>query len=274
MSGFRSAHSHKVNAVQQIEVDIAAQSVTDLTMDLTKVNGNAIDLGSAASAASIPVVVASDQASISVDITADAAGLATASNQSTANGHLSTIAGDTTEMALSHYAEGDAISGSDTGVLIMGRNGSNTAKPIHITNNGDVEVEIADFVKGQALMAASFPVVIASDQSAIAVSSTNAAASGSQGNMENNQSVALNDTSTVIDVSTANNICIFGSGTGLADTITVEISQDNSNFYPIESQIYPNNNNAFLQLSNIAFNRIRLKFGGSATAVTMTCQFR
>lgn len=106
---------------------------------------------------------------VDVNIVSDGASLATSANQSTANGHLATIAGDTTEMAISHYAEGDAVSASDTGVLIMGRNGSNTAKPIHITNNGDVEVEIADFVKGQATMASSFPVVIASNQGALGV---------------------------------------------------------------------------------------------------------
>lgn len=39
--------------------------------------------------------------------------------------------------------------------------------PIHITNSGDIEVEIADFVKGQATSADSFPVVIASDQTPV-----------------------------------------------------------------------------------------------------------
>ena len=50
---------------------------------------------------------------------------------------------------------GEVTSGPGTGEL----------HPIHITNAGDVEVEIADFVKGQDVMAQSFPVVIASDQS-------------------------------------------------------------------------------------------------------------
>lgn len=36
--------------------------------------------------------------------------------------------------------------------------------PIHITNSGDVEVEIADFVKGATTSANSFPVAIATDQ--------------------------------------------------------------------------------------------------------------
>jgi len=52
---------------------------------------------------------------------------------------------------------GEVTSGPGTGEL----------HPIHITNSGDVEVEIADMVKGQDTMADSFPVVIASDQSAV-----------------------------------------------------------------------------------------------------------
>lgn len=50
---------------------------------------------------------------------------------------------------------GEVTSGPGTGEL----------HPIHITNAGDVEVEIADMVKGQNTMNQSFPVVIASDQS-------------------------------------------------------------------------------------------------------------
>ena len=54
---------------------------------------------------------------------------------------------------------GEVTSGPESGEL----------HPIHITNAGDVEVEIADFVKGQDTMSASFPVVIASDQSTLTV---------------------------------------------------------------------------------------------------------
>jgi len=51
---------------------------------------------------------------------------------------------------------GEVTSGPGTGEL----------HPIHITQNGDVEVAIADIEKkGQEIMADSFPVVIASDQS-------------------------------------------------------------------------------------------------------------
>ncbi len=49
---------------------------------------------------------------------------------------------------------GEVTSGPQTGEL----------HPIHITNSGDVEVEIADFVKGTQDSANSFPITIASDQ--------------------------------------------------------------------------------------------------------------
>ena len=89
--------------------------------------------------------------------------------QTAANVDLAALEVLQTTIAGSHYTDNQSFGGSDTGVLVMGRDGSNLAQPIHITNNGDVEVEIADFVKGQAAMAASFPVVLASDQAAIPV---------------------------------------------------------------------------------------------------------
>ena len=92
------------------------------------------------------------------------------------------------------YQEGDAIGASDTGVLVMGRNGTNAAKPIHITNNGDVEVEIADFVKGQATKANSFPVVLASDQDTLAVEQSYSY--GSEYTIINAQTIADGDTVT------------------------------------------------------------------------------
>ena len=97
----------------------------------------------------------------------DVVGGAGASDSTAANQVLQLA--QETIIAGSHYTDNQSFGGSDTGVLVMGRDGSNLAQPIHITNNGDVEVEIADFVKGQAAMAASFPVVLASDQAAIPV---------------------------------------------------------------------------------------------------------
>ncbi len=152
-------------------------------------------------------ITACDTGAVVVSSSALPSGASTAANQSTGNGHLSTIAGAvsgsemqvdvvsmptttvtgtvTANLSATDNAVLDVIAGDTTSldgkvtqgndstltnaqqVLIYGKNGTGDLKPIHITNNGDVEVEIADFVKGQAAMAASFPVVISSDQSTV-----------------------------------------------------------------------------------------------------------
>ncbi len=97
-----------------------------------------------------------------VNIVSDGASLATSANQTTNNNLTSKIRD-------SLYVDGDAISLTSEGQLVMGRDNSNNAHPLHITANGDLEVEIADFVKGQATMASSFPVVLSSNHSSIPV---------------------------------------------------------------------------------------------------------
>lgn len=117
----------------------------------------------------------------------DSTGLATEAKQDTQITELQIIAADTTNTAantLSTAADVSGINGKITSgndftlsaaqqVLVYGEvtsgPGTGELHPIHITNAGDVEVEIADFVKGQELMADSFPVVLSSDQSTISV---------------------------------------------------------------------------------------------------------
>jgi hypothetical protein len=57
-------------------------------------------------------------------------------------------------------------------VLLYGRDQTTDLHPIRITPQGDIDVEIAEYPKGQELSADSFPVVIASDQSVIPVEDT------------------------------------------------------------------------------------------------------
>ncbi len=81
----------------------------------------------------------------------------TASNTSSINNKISKGNDFTLSQAQQVLVYGEVTTGPQAGEL----------HPIHITNSGDVEVEIADFVKGQNVMSNSFPVVIASDQSEI-----------------------------------------------------------------------------------------------------------
>ncbi len=154
-------------------------------------------------------------------------GAATEATLSNAEGHLGTIDTSTAGILASHYQEGDAIGASDTGVLIMGRNGTNTAKPIHITNNGDVEVEIADFVKGQATKANSFPVVLASDQDTLAVEQSYSY--GSEYTIINAQTIAdsASFTSAAFEIQSVKNIQAI---------ISLSVSAGGSTNYEIDFQ--------------------------------------
>lgn len=155
-------------------------------------------------------------------------GAATESTLSAAEGHLGTIDTSTAGILVSHYADGDAIGGTDTGVLIMGRNGTNAAKPIHITNNGDVEVEIADFVKGQATKANSFPVVIASDQDTLATSSAQLPASLGQKANSGSISICRSTTAGAFDMSARTTIGTASTTTKLLCSATGKLQVENT----------------------------------------------
>ena len=136
-----------------------------------------------------------------------------------------------TELEGSLYQDGDSFGASNKGVMVMGRNGTSVAKPIHITANGDVEVEIADFVKGQATMAGSFPVVVSSDQSTLATDPVDTRTSGT---LFNAQVIAdlNNATSSVVDLDGYKYLQILGNTTNTIDSVaTFEWSVDNTNWY-------------------------------------------
>jgi hypothetical protein len=161
---------------------------------------------------------------------------ATSTLQAAGNASLSALEG-------SLYADGDTIGVSDVGVLMMGRNGTNAALPIHITSNGDVEVEIADFVKGQATMSASFPVVLASDQSTLNVKTAEVVNGGSHANAANNVSLIPGAASSVVDISNMNYLTILYEDTATAspDLVQVEVSVDGTNYFNT-TDLYPTTN--------------------------------
>ena len=87
-----SNNSFKVNSALEQMTELSAvkagvtvpiSSASALDQNLTQVGGASISLGAKASSASLPIVIASDQATIGVSDTV-------------AQGSLSTIAGDTT----------------------------------------------------------------------------------------------------------------------------------------------------------------------------------
>lgn len=139
----------------------------------------------------------------------------------------------------SKITQGDdsTITGGSGGlqqVLLYGRDNTTDLHPIKITPQGDIDVEIADFVKGQDVMADSFPIVIASDQSAITVSETFLRDTQ---NLSFTVSAGSNNTSAGINMSPAGNptyrqVAIFGETDNITDfDMYVQFSNDNSNWY-------------------------------------------
>jgi len=103
-------------------------------------------------AASVPVAIASNQSTLTVDgsgvtqpISAASlplpSGASTSANQSTANGHLSTIAGDTTSLDTKITQGSDATLSNAQQVLAYGYN-SGTLRPLKVGAAGEVTTEI------------------------------------------------------------------------------------------------------------------------------------
>ena len=125
-----------------------------------------IDIASV-SASGVPI-----SGTVDVDVTANSVGLATSSLQTTGNTSLATIAGDTTSLdgKVNQGYDAQIVSGG-SGLqqnLCYGRDNSGNLDALRTDASGHLEITVDDFVKGQATMSNSFPVVIASDQSSIA----------------------------------------------------------------------------------------------------------
>ncbi len=113
-----------------------------------------------------------------VDVVGNTVGLATETKQDSIISELQDIYSETvpinaqTSSIDSKMSQGEqgTITGGTGGlqqVLLYGRDQTTDLHPIRITPQGDIDVEIAEYPKGQEVMADSFPVVIASDQSTI-----------------------------------------------------------------------------------------------------------
>lgn len=205
----------------------------------------------------VDVAGSSGTVSANVDITGNSIGLATEatvgtlateSTLTTINGNLisvvaqeSTLAGQAINVSSidSKISQGYDAQIASGGVgaqqtLCYGRDASGNLDALLTDASGHLEVVVDDFVKGQALMAASFPVVIASDQSAISVSS----AGGNTTNVSDTLAPGAGGTatSTAVDMDGFTNLTIFGTSTNTGDPIAVQVSHDNSTW--VESGEY------------------------------------
>lgn len=109
--------------------------------------------------------------------------------------------------------------------LCYGRDNAGNLDALKTTSNGNLEVEISGPL-GSDVSANSVSVVIASDQSAISVSS----AGGNTTNVSDTLAPGAGGTatSTAVDMDGFSNLTIFGSSTNTSDNIVVQVSHNNS----------------------------------------------
>jgi hypothetical protein len=172
---------------------------------------------------------------------------ATATKQDAQTAQLSTIASDTTSL------DGKITQGSDTTltnaqqVLCYGRDNGGTLDALKTDAQGHLEVVVDDFVKGQAVMASSFPVVVASDQSTLNTQISDVVNKGSENNIENNVTINAGATGTgSADVSEIRNAFIIYEDTATSsfDGVDILVSGNGGSNYHNIAQLFPANNPA------------------------------
>jgi adenosylcobinamide amidohydrolase len=93
-------------------------------------------------------------------------------------------------------------------------------------------VVISDFTKGQGLMSASFPVVLASNQSDVNVKLNDCKNVGSHNNISNNVTINFGNNSSVVDISDIRHGNLFyeDSSTSSFGAVDIEVSVDGTNY--------------------------------------------
>ena len=196
-----------------------------------------------------------------VDVVANSIGLATQTTLASADSHLSGIATDTLDISSKILQGYDAqVASGGSGLqqnLVYGRDTSGNLDALRTDASGHLEVVVSDFVKGQALMAASFPVVISSDQSAVEGTKPDAT------NTIDTLSPTSGSTAvtTAVDLDGSNgNFTAFGNTSNLGDALELELSADNVTYYR-SGDFFVNvlgSGDYAVQLQNIGARYVRL----------------
>lgn len=140
--------------------------------------------------------------------------------------------------------EDSTITGGTGGlqqILLYGKDTTNDLHVIKVSNQGDIDVEIADYPRGQQNKANSFSVTVASDN-ILEVKQNGVNRKGSENNIENNLSILPGAISSLnADISSMKNANILynDSNTSSFDSVVVEVSGDNGTTYNPVSEIYP-----------------------------------
>lgn len=173
----------------------------------------------------------------------------------------------------SKISQGNAsqiVGGSLQQILIYGKDSSGDLHTANISNSGDLDVEIADFVKGQKPSAESFPVVVSSDQTDINIKINDVRKIGSHENLQSGGSLIPSGETNSVFIGNVNkiNIVYQDTSTSSFDGLDVLVSGDGTNYYLVE-QLYPFTDvsgtirYAYSSLDVGGFTRIKLRNNSS-----------
>jgi len=239
-----SNNSFKVNAALEQIVEISNSSAIPVSeeADITKWGGTATTLGQKAMAASVPVVIANDQAAIPI------------STASTLDVDL------------------DSVSGA---AITLGQKVMTTSLPVVLASDGavtsgsDVTLTDAQQVGVYGYNGSSWRQIQVSTTGVLKTESELETHSGSEGNLDSGSIVVGGDTSTAISTTNKTIISIFGNHSVASAEIVIEISADGATYYPNGYSIFADSNGDFYQLFEGCVNNIRLKYVSAGT-VTAT----
>ena len=233
----------QMDSFNNIKVDLAGSSGGAISADVTIV-ADSVGLSTSAlqtSGNASLTTIASDTTSVDSKITfcntnatvisssALPAGAATDAVLQSADSYLGTIATDTFNLDTKTTQGYDAqIASGGNGLiqnLVYGRDNSGNLDALKTTSNGNLEVEVSGPL-GSDLSANSVSVVIASDQSAIPVSTAGANTTNVNETLAGSSNGTVN--STAVDMNGSTNLTIFGTASNTLDPIVVQVSHDNS----------------------------------------------
>lgn len=200
----------------------------------------------------VTVPISTGGSTLDVDVVANTIGLATETNQTTANASLANIdfntTGLATESTLSFMQvsttsiDGKITNGSDSTLTDVQQNGAygwdgSNWRQLNVSTGGNLKVE-----------------------------SELENHSGSQGNIQNG---AFTDGSfsTAIDTSNHTLLTLFGDTTVTSNGIQPQISADGTNYYDLDYEIFPNSGgDVYANFANLCANNFRVKFSGAGSA--------
>jgi len=231
-------------ASQSLPVTIASDTLPlEVTSNIALVQGAGISLGQKLQAQSFPVTLASDESTINVNLESASGSSLDFGQEPMVSSLPVVVASDQTAVASNIYYVDDnakistATTASAFQVGNYGWDGSDW-RQMNVSTGGNLKV-ISEVENHQ----------------------------GSEGNLANSSAYTDGSNSAVIDVSNHTLLTLFGDKTDTSNSVQPQVSADNSNWYNVDFQLYPDTGGNFYQnFDNVAINYFRLKFTGAGTA--------